>query len=398
MGNAKTRSIDFLGKSNADRNHCLCIDSQVAKVFSGKSSEDVELSTAIDFAEREEETQKVTLVRLQDCLEEKQSKRRTCSEGKQCNIDPACDWCQYKAIHSKIFRNWKNVILTSRKDAKLTQFLCFENRLISSFLDETTTCEAQGFCYLASNLLRYTQTMRYIQTLETSRIQKDYEDVLAYSQRSTDLLYTMYGDELYQYSNEEAKEKSPLFFTATGLYLMGLNYQIIAYCCLYDLTQNVKYLHLAYSVSCLLKAANAPNAQLQVLEMDIERVKRRLRYRAKASANMDSANEEDLRKLLIDNYEPYEFALRTMLNIDDTPPSVQYTRGCSPITGSLTSSSKMGVARCETPVRSENDIIVFFWTQGRLLHRDLSNRHVCQTCYKCFLEQDFTVHVASHHA
>ena len=100
MGNAKTRSIDFLGKSNADRNHCLCIDSQVAKVFSGKSSEDVELSTAIDFAEREEETQKVTLVRLQDCLEEKQSKRRTCSEGKQCNIDPACDWCQYKAIHS----------------------------------------------------------------------------------------------------------------------------------------------------------------------------------------------------------------------------------------------------------------------------------------------------------
>ena len=90
--------------------------------------------------------------------------------------------------------------------------------------------------------------MRYIQTLETSRIQKDYEDVLAYSQRSTDLLYTMYGDELYQYSNEEAKEKSPLFFTATGLYLMGLNYQIIAYCCLYDLTQNVKYLHLAYSV------------------------------------------------------------------------------------------------------------------------------------------------------
>ena len=25
-----------------------------------------------------------------------------------------------------------------------------------------------------------------------------------------------------------------------------------------------------------------------------------------------------------------------------------------------------------------------FLTQGRLLQRDLSNRHVCQTCYKCF--------------
>ena len=398
MGNAKTRSIEFLEKDDFERNQCLCIESQVAKVLSGKSSEDLKLRAAIDFAEREEETQQVTLVRLQHLLEEKQGGGRTCSEGKQCNIAAACDWCQYKAIHSKIFRNWKNVILISRQDAKLTQYLCLESRNISSFSDQVTICEAQGFCYLASNLLRYIQTMRYIETLEISRIQKDYEDVLAYSQRSTDLLYTMYGDELNKYSSEEAKEKSPIFFTATGLYLMGLNYQIIAYCCLYDLTQNVKYLHLAYSGSCLLKAANAPNAQHEVQQMDFEKVKRRLRYRAKASANVDSANEEDLRKLLIDNYEPYEFALRTMLNVDDTPPSVQYTRGCSPITGSLTSSSKMAVARCETPVRSENDIIVFFWTQGRLLHRDLSNRHVCQFCYQCFLEQDFTVHAALHHA
>ena len=121
--------------------------------------------------------------------------------------------------------------------------------------------------------MRYIQTMRYIETLEISRIQKDYEDVLAYSQRSTDLLYTMYGDELNKYSSEEAKEKSPIFFTA-GLYLMGLNYQIITYCCLYDLTQNVKYLHLAYSGSCLLKAANAPNTQHEVQQMDFEKVRR----------------------------------------------------------------------------------------------------------------------------
>ena len=395
MGNTRTRSIEFVEKGDADRIHCLCIDSQIAKVFSGKSSDDLELSTAIDFAEREEETQKVLLLKFQECMVEKQS--GVCSEGKQCNKDPGCNWCQYKTVHSKIFQNWKNVILISMKDAKLTQFLCFENRLISSSSKEAAICEAQGFCYLASNLLRFIQTMRYIETLETSRIQKDYKDVLAYSQRSTDLLYTVYGDELNTYSNEEAKEKSLSFSTATGLYLMGLNYQIIANCCLYDLTQNVQYLQLAYSGSCLLKAANAPNARLQVLQMDIEKVKRRLRYRAKASANVDSANEEDLRNLLIDNYEPYEFALRTMLNIDDTPSHIKYTRDCAPIIGSLTSSSKMRVARCETPVRSENDIIVFYWTQGRLLQRDLSNRHVCQTCYQCFLEQDFTVHVALHH-
>ena len=60
-------------------------------------------------------------------------------------------------------------------------------------------------------------------------------------------------------------------------------------------------------------------------------------------------------------------------------------------------SSKIKVARCETPVSSENDIITFFWSQGRLIYRDLSNRYVCQTCYQCFLEQDYKVHVALQH-
>ena len=60
MGNAKTRSIEFLEKDDFERNQCLCIESQVAKVLSGKSSEDLKLRAAIDFAEREEETQQRT--------------------------------------------------------------------------------------------------------------------------------------------------------------------------------------------------------------------------------------------------------------------------------------------------------------------------------------------------
>ena len=148
--------------------------------------------------------------------------------------------------------------------------------------------EAQGFCYLASNLLRYMQVKRYIKTMETSEIRKDYEDILSYSQRSTDLLHATFLNELNRYSTEEIKEQDPMLFTAVGLYVIGLNHQIIAYCCLYDLTKNSRYLNFAYDVSCLLKITNKKDLNIKISRMKVEMLKKRLRYRAIAYANVDS--------------------------------------------------------------------------------------------------------------
>ena len=37
MGNAKTRSIEFLEKDDFERNQCLCNDSQVARFYQEKA-------------------------------------------------------------------------------------------------------------------------------------------------------------------------------------------------------------------------------------------------------------------------------------------------------------------------------------------------------------------------
>ena len=404
MGTVNSRkSIEYESPDtmNDNRDSCLWVNFQVETIISEKldaNQHSNDVNKMIEIAEINEEEKKLVLIELQSLLIKNAYNPNNCKlhEMKK-NSNCKCNWCKYKLVHNEIFQSWKNVILLSRREGKLNKFMCVENRSISRDSYQSIMNEAQGFCYLASNLLRYMQVKRYIKTMETSEIRKDYEDILSYSQRSTDLLHATFLNELNRYSTEEIKEQDPMLFTAVGLYVIGLNHQIIAYCCLYDLTKNSRYLNFAYDVSCLLKITNKKDLNIKISRMKVEMLKKRLRYRAIAYANVDAANEDDLRKLLLDNHEPYEFALRTMLNVEDTPAIVQYTRDCSPLHGKVKPSSKIKVARCETPVSSENDIITFFWSQGRLIYRDLSNRHVCQTCYQCFLEQDYKVHVALQH-
>jgi hypothetical protein len=399
---SSSKSIQYSSRDvrSGHRNSCLWVNFRIENIIAQKLNTDyidVGINKMIEVAEKNEEEKRHILIALQDILVKNSYDARKCKRDQLKCIVCKCSWCKYKSVHNEIFQSWKNVILIARDKGKLNKFLCIEERSISENSHHSIINEAQGFCYLASNLLRYMQVKRYVETVETSKIKKDYEDILSYSQRSTDLLYATFLTELSIYSTEEIKEKDPILVRAIGLYLLGLNHQIIAYSCLFDLTKNARFLKLAYDVSCLLKVANAKDLEIRVSKMSLETLKKRLRYRAIAYANVESVNEDDLRKLLIENHDPYEFALRMMLDIDDTPSIVQYTRNCSPLHGNLKASSKIKVARCETPVSSENDIITFFWSQGRLIHRDLSNRHVCQTCFQCFLEQDFRVHVATQH-
>ena len=292
---------------------------------------------------------------------------------------------QYKSMFEAMCEHWKQYIRLSKAPAP-TVPLCGLKGAEKDEVAEAIVKEATWFNFLAEGLLHYAQVKQFV-TLQLDpkrgrttdalkeELEENYKTVCNFSTWSASLVLskTSACDDQGLTTEDDTLPTNPTtaWRSARSNYQLSLVHQMIANCCLYDLTRKKAFLKTAHQVALRRSTMKRSDYKASAWNLDIAIVKRDLRFRGIATqrTNGEDLNDDVIRERLADNKDMFEFCLRTILNIDRKGGMERHD---------------MKVVRVKEPVVSEHEIINFVWTNGRNSNRDLYGRHLCHVCYSNF--------------
>lgn len=305
---------------------------------------------------------------------------------------------EYINLYDKMCHHWNTVICLSRRSADNGVPICTVfQRDSSSLLNENTITEATGFSYRAEGALHLLQIKQYATErnarldkkkfgVRKSEIKQAYATVKNFASWSVKLIQSLLPADPNAFGSGVSREDDKLIH----IYKLNLLYGMIADCCSYVHCGHSSFLYTAYSAALIEQRLNASQNSDELHNMSFEVVKRKLSLRAIATVQGDGkeARESSLREILSKNFEPYEFCLRKVLNLNASEGGQEPTNAaCSAPRPSTITHELMMPVRMRIPARNESDIINFAWTNGRLSNRDLYGRFICQFCFQPFQDE-----------